>query len=83
MHQRRRAADRGSGGQQEQIEERNTYLRTFDGTILSNGSHTVDGTVVVRTPDKLNATQQKKREAKLIGRLQGWKNSLVGLSSIK
>ncbi|MBR6040067.1 MAG: hypothetical protein IKP38_06275 [Clostridia bacterium] len=45
---------------------RNEYLGTFDGTILSSGSHIVLGTCVVRTSDELTATQQKELETLLI-----------------
>ncbi len=50
----------------EDAEKRNNYLATFDGTVLSNGSHTVIGTVVVRTSDELKASQQKALEASII-----------------
>lgn len=43
----------------EAAEKRNDYLGAFDGGILSSGSHTVIGTVVVRTSNELNATKQK------------------------
>jgi hypothetical protein len=42
---------------------RDTYLAAFDGGILSSGSHGVVGTVVIRTSDKLTASQQTKLEA--------------------
>lgn len=48
---------------------RNTYLSAFDGGILSNGSHTVIGTVVVRISDKLTASQQKELEKNVIASL--------------
>lgn len=47
-------------------ESRNTYLGAFDGGVLSSGSHTVIGTCVVRTSDKLKASQQKEMEAAVI-----------------
>ena len=50
-------------------EARNTYLAGFDGTIFSSGSHTVCGTIVIRTSDKLTATQQKELEAAIIAAL--------------
>ena len=53
----------------EYAEARNTYLASFDGTIFSSGSHTVCGTIVVRTSDKLTATQQKELEAAIIAAL--------------
>lgn len=49
--------------------KRNDYLSAFDGGILSSGSHTVVGTVVVRTSDKLTASQQKKLESNIIAAL--------------
>lgn len=42
------------------------YLSVFDGGILTSGSHTVIGTVLVRTSHELTATQQKELEAKVI-----------------
>ena len=53
----------------EYAEARNTYLASFDGTIFSSGSHTVCGTIVVRTSDKLTATQQKELEEVIIAAL--------------
>ncbi|MBO0477921.1 EbhA [Vagococcus sp. DIV0080] len=51
----------------EEANKRNDYLAGFDGGgILSSGSHTVIGTIVVRTSDKLTATQQKELESKII-----------------
>lgn len=47
----------------EDANKRNDYLGAFDGGILSSGSHNVVGTVVVRTSDKLTASQQKQLEA--------------------
>lgn len=47
--------------------ERDSYLGAFDGpSLIRAGSHTVVGTVIVRTSDKLTATQQKKLEAAII-----------------
>ena len=34
-------------------EKRRDYLATYDGTIYANGTHTVIGTVLVRTSNKL------------------------------
>ena len=51
---------------EEDAERRNDYLATFDGTILSGGSHTVVGTVVIRTSNRMTATQQKKMEKSII-----------------
>lgn len=43
----------------EEAEARNTYLASFDGAgIFNSGSHVVFGTIVIRTSDKLTATQQ-------------------------
>lgn len=46
--------------------KRKDYLSAFDGSILSSGSHEVVGTVLVRTSDKLTASQQKELEAAII-----------------
>lgn len=46
--------------------QRETYLAAFDGGILSSGSHKVIGTVLVRTSDKLTASQQNALEAAII-----------------
>lgn len=53
----------------EYAEARNTYLASYDGTAFSSGSHTVCGTIVVRTSDELTATQQKELEAMIIDAL--------------
>lgn len=53
----------------EYAEARNTYLASYDGTIFSGGSHTVCGTIVVRTSDELTATQQKELEEMIIAAL--------------
>lgn len=50
----------------EDAEKRSVYLGAFDGTIFASGSHTVIGTVLVRTSDKLTASQQKELEANII-----------------
>lgn len=43
----------------EDAESRNTYLSAFDGAgLLNSGSHTVLGTLVIRTSPSLTATQQ-------------------------
>lgn len=48
-------------------------LASFDGAgFLASGSHSVVGTVVIRTSDNLTATQQKEMEANIY-------NSLVEL----
>lgn len=48
---------------------RDTYLAGFDGGAFASGSHTVIGTVVVRTSDELTASQQQEMEANLISAL--------------
>ncbi len=50
----------------EDVEKRDTYLGAFDGSLLSSGSHKVVGTVLVRTSDKLTASQQDALEAAII-----------------
>lgn len=50
----------------EDAEKRNDYLGAFDGSAFSSGSHTVLGTIVIRTSDELNATQQKELEEAII-----------------
>ncbi len=47
-------------------QKRNEYLATFDGGAFSSGSHSVCGTCVIRTSDKLTASQQKELEASII-----------------
>lgn len=51
---------------EEDAEARDTYLSAFDGSVLDSGSHKVVGTVIIRTSDKLTATQQKNLESKII-----------------
>jgi len=46
--------------------KRRDYLAVFDGSITASGTHTVIGTVLVRTSNELTASQQKEFEAKLI-----------------
>ena len=48
---------------------RNEYLASFDGSIFASGSHTVVGTVLVRTSDELTASQQQTLEANIIAAL--------------
>ena len=50
----------------EDAEKRNAYLGAFDGTIFDSGSHTVIGTVLVRTSSKLKASQQQELESAII-----------------
>ncbi len=53
----------------EDAEKRNEYLSAFDGTAFASGSHTVIGTVVVRTSNELTASNQKMIEENIINRL--------------
>lgn len=53
----------------EDAKRREAYLATFDGGALSSGSHTIVGTVLVRTSSCLTATQQKKLESEIIEQL--------------
>lgn len=48
---------------------RKDYLSTFDGGIFASGSHTIVGTVLVRTSDELTASQQKRLENQIIKQL--------------
>lgn len=50
----------------EDAEKRRDYLATFDGGIFASGTHTVIGTVLVRTSNELTASQQQEMEAKII-----------------
>lgn len=50
-------------------EKRRDYLAGFDGSILSSGTHTVVGTVLVRTSDELTASKQKELEEAIISEL--------------
>ncbi len=43
--------------------KREDYLSAFDGSIFSSGSHEVIGTVLIRTSDKLTASQQEQMES--------------------
>lgn len=49
--------------------ERDSYLGVFDGGVISSGSHKVVGTVLVRTSDKLTATQQNELTQAIIDAL--------------
>ena len=51
------------------VTRRNEYLATFDGGSLASGSHAIVGTVLVRTSDKLKASQQKALETNIIAAL--------------
>ena len=50
----------------EDANKRNDYLASFDGGILASGSHSVIGTVLIRTSDVLTASQQDQLEAAII-----------------
>lgn len=54
---------------EEDAQKRNEYLASFDGTIFATGSHTVIGTIVIRTSDYLTASEQKELEKKIIDNL--------------
>lgn len=54
----------------EDADKRNEYLAGFDGAgILNSGSHSVVGTVIIRTSDKLTASQQKEMEKNIYNSL--------------
>lgn len=54
----------------EDANKRNEYLAGFDGAgMLSSGSHSVVGTIVIRTSDKLTASQQKEMEKNIYNSL--------------
>ena len=55
----------------EDANKRNDYLSAFDGGILSSGSHTVYGTILIRTSNELTATQQKQLETDVLNVLTG------------
>lgn len=46
--------------------KRRDYLATFDGGLFATGTHTVVGTVLVRTSDEQTASQQKALESEVI-----------------
>lgn len=53
----------------EDAESRDEYLGAFDGSVFSSGSHTVVGTVVVRTSDELTASEQQEMTDNIIASL--------------
>lgn len=53
----------------EEAQTRNTYLGSFDGTGMASGSHYVYGTIIVRTSDELNGTQQLELTDKIVNEL--------------
>lgn len=52
-----------------EAQDRNQYLSSFDGGVLSGGSHTVYGTIIIRISDKLTASQQKSLEESVLNAL--------------
>ena len=61
----------------EDAENRNSYLESFDGTILYAGSHIVCGTCVVRAAEELTATQQETLEKNIIFSLKGQSDKII------
>lgn len=53
----------------EEAQTRSTYLGTFDGTGFASGSHYVYGTILVRTSNELNGTQQLELTDKIVKEL--------------
>ena len=53
----------------EEAQKRCDYLANFDGSVFSSGSHKVIGTCLVRTSDKLTASQQNTLEAEIVDAL--------------
>ena len=51
---------------EEDATARNEYLAQFDGGILDSGSHTVIGTIVIRTSEKLTKEQQTELTRNLV-----------------
>lgn len=51
---------------EEDAKKRQDYLSAFDGSVLSSGTHTIIGTVLIRTSDELSASKQKALEQKII-----------------
>ena len=60
-----------------EAKKRNEYLATFDGGILSPGSHTVVGTIVIRTSNELTASQQNLLERNIIAALTNETDAIV------
>lgn len=54
---------------EDEAKQRDSYLATFDGTMLSAGSHKLLNTFIIRISDKLTATKQKELENKIIDQL--------------
>lgn len=53
----------------DEAQTRDTYLGSFDGTGLASGSHYVYGTIIVRTSNILNGSQQLELTDKIINEL--------------
>jgi hypothetical protein len=53
----------------EDAEKRRDYLAAYDGGIFASGTHTVIGTVLVRTSNELKGSEQQDMEAKIIAAL--------------
>lgn len=51
---------------EEDAKKRQDYLSSFDGSVLSSGTHTIIGTILIRTSDELSASKQKELEKKII-----------------
>ena len=62
-------------------EKRERYLASFDGGAMSSGSHTVVGTMLVRTSSKLSASDQKKLEEEIIAALTAEETPVVDKSN--
>ena len=60
-----------------EAKNREEYLASFDGTVLTSGSHIVVGTVVIRTSNELTLLQQKLLESNIIAALQGKNENIV------
>ena len=52
-----------------EAETRDTYLGSFDGTGFASGSHYVYGTIIVRTSNELNGSQQLELTDKIVKEL--------------
>ena len=52
-----------------EAETRDTYLGSFDGTGFASGSHYVYGTIIVRTSNELNGSQQLELTDKIVNEL--------------
>lgn len=53
----------------EEAQKREEYLASFDGGIFASGSHTVIGSVLIRTSNNLTASQQKETEQNIMSAL--------------